>query len=287
MLPRSLFLIVCHVLLLLTVAYARRRSKQTAAGTVAKGALRAPDEETGKRGWRQAPASRLDVNDSCDIDRLSSSEAAAVFDQEYRGVQTKQGKARVSSAKTKRGRVGETARARGYLRPPTAGYFYIDILARAAARGRRPEGCGAGSYRQNGPFGPLPKLKFGRGDGRLAHRPAVAPSGWRETAVPMRGHRHHSRIGRANALTGRHARPPARHPGHQQASGEAFPACITIMHGRRIYSRGLSTTRPPRDDRQQRAQQVRRARRGVAKQAWRQAAAGDSRCRDCDSGRAT
>ena len=33
--------------------------------------------------------------------------------------------------------------------------------------------------------------------------------------------------------------PPARHPGHQQASGEAFPACIRIMHGRRIYSRGL------------------------------------------------
>ena len=121
--------------------------------------------------------------------------------------QTKQGKARVSSAKTKRGRVGETARARGYLRPPTAGYFYIDILARAAARGRRPEGCGAGSYRQNGHICPLPKPKFGRGDGRLAHRPAVAPSGWRETAVPMRGHRHHSRIGRANALTGRHARP--------------------------------------------------------------------------------
>ena len=121
--------------------------------------------------------------------------------------QTKQGKARVSSAKTKRGRVGETARARGYLRPPTAGYFYIDILARAAARGRRPEGCGAGSYRPNGPIGPLPKPKFGRGDGRLGDRPAVAPSGWRETAVPMRGHRHHSRIGRANALTGRHARP--------------------------------------------------------------------------------
>ena len=62
--------------------------------------------------------------------------------------QTKQGKARVSSAKTKRGRVGETARARGYLRPATAGYFYIDILARAAARGRRPEGCEAGSHRQ-------------------------------------------------------------------------------------------------------------------------------------------
>ena len=103
--------------------------------------------------------------------------------------------------------MGETARARGYLRPPTAGYFYIDILARAAARGRRPEGCGAGSYRPNGQICPLPKPKFGRGDGRLAHRPAVAPSGWRETAVPMRGHRHHSRIGRANALTGRHARP--------------------------------------------------------------------------------
>ena len=118
--------------------------------------------------------------------------------------QTKQGKARVSSAKTKRGRVGETARARGYLRPRAAGYFYIAILARAAARGRRPEGCEAGSYRQNGPFGPLPKPKFGRGDGRLGDRPAVAPSGWRETAVPMRGHRHHSRIGRANALTGRH-----------------------------------------------------------------------------------
>ena len=134
---------------------------------------------------------------------------------------TEQGKARVSSAKTKRGRVGETARARGYPRPPTAGYFCIDILARAAARGRRPEGCGAGSYRQNGPFGPLPKLKFGRGDGRLAHRPAVAPSGWRETAVPMRGHRHHSRIGRANALTGRHARPscPSSWPPASQRRG--------------------------------------------------------------------
>ena len=103
--------------------------------------------------------------------------------------------------------MGETARARGYPRPPTAGYFYIDILARAAARGRRPEGCGAGSYRQYRQICRSPKPKFGRGDGRLAHRPAVAPSGWRETAVPMRGHRHHSRIGRANALTGRHARP--------------------------------------------------------------------------------
>ena len=106
------------------------------------------------------------------------------------------------------GRVGETARARGYLRPATARFFYIDILARAAARGRRPEGCEAGSYRQNGPFGPLPKPKFGRGDGRLGDRPAVAPSGWREIAVPMRGHRHHSRIGRANALTAWQARAP-------------------------------------------------------------------------------
>ena len=103
----------------------------------------------------------------------------------------------------------------------TAGYFYIDILARAAARGRRPEGCGAGSYRPNGPIGPLPKPKFGRGDGRLEDRPAVAPSGWRETAVPMRGHRHHSRIGRANALTGRHARPscPSSWPPASQHRG--------------------------------------------------------------------
>ena len=125
------------------------------------------------------------------------------------------------SAKTKRGRVGETARARGYLRPPTAGYFYIDILARAAARGRRPEGCGAGSYRQYRPIGRSPKPKFGRGDGRLGDRPAVAPSGWRETAVPMRGHRHHSRIGRANALTGRHARPscPSSWPPASQQRG--------------------------------------------------------------------
>ena len=117
--------------------------------------------------------------------------------------------------------MGEIARARGYLRPPTAGYFYIDILARAAARGRRPEGCGAGSYRPNGPIGPLPKPKFGRGDGRLGDRPAVAPSGWRETAVPMRGHRHHSRIGRANALTGRHARPscPSSWPPASQQRG--------------------------------------------------------------------
>ena len=105
--------------------------------------------------------------------------------------QTKQGKARVSSAKTKRGRVGETARARGYLRPRAAGYFYIAILARAAARGRRPEGCEAGSYRQNGPFGPLPKPKFGRGDGRLGDGPAVAPSGWRETAVVESPHHVH------------------------------------------------------------------------------------------------
>ena len=132
--------------------------------------------------------------------------------------------------------IGETARARGYPRPPTAGYFYIDILARAAARGRRPEGYEAGSYRQNGPFGPLPKPKFGRGDGRLGDRPAVAPSGWRETAVPMRGHRHHSRIGRAKALTGRHARLACPSSG---PASPTFPACIRIMHGRRIYSRGL------------------------------------------------
>ena len=142
--------------------------------------------------------------------------------------------------------MGEIARARGYLRPPTAGYFYIDILARAAARGRRPEGCGAGSYRQYRQICRSPKPKFGRGDGRLGDRPAVAPSGWRETAVPMRGHRHHSRIGRANALTGRHARPacpsssPSSWPPASQRRGfSRFPACITIMHGRRIYSRGL------------------------------------------------
>ena len=110
--------------------------------------------------------------------------ATAVAHLRLRTDQARQGK--VSSAKTKRGCVGETARARGYLRPRAAGYFYIAILARAAARGRRPEGCEAGSYRQNGPFGPLPKPKFGRGDGRLGDRPAVAPSGWRETAVPMR-----------------------------------------------------------------------------------------------------
>ena len=100
-------------------------------------------------------------------------------------------KARVSSAKTKRGRVGETARARGYLRPATTGFFYIDILARAAARGRRPEGCGEGSYRQNGPICPLPKQKFGRGDGRLGDGPAIAPSGWRETAVVESPHHVH------------------------------------------------------------------------------------------------
>ena len=52
--------------------------------------------------------------------------------------QTKQGKARVSSAKTKRGRVGETARARGYLRPPTAGYFYITISGEDSARQPKP-----------------------------------------------------------------------------------------------------------------------------------------------------
>ena len=121
--------------------------------------------------------------------------------------QTKQGKARVNSAKTRRGRVGETARTRGYPRPPAAGYFYIDILANLLAREKRPEGCGAGSYRPNGAVAPLSKPKFGRGDGRLGDRPAVAPSGWRETAVPMRGHRHHSRIGLAKALTGRHAHP--------------------------------------------------------------------------------
>ena len=145
--------------------------------------------------------------------------------------QTKQGKARVSSAKTKRGRVGETARARGYLRPPTAGYFYIDILARAAARGRRPEGCEAGSYRPNGRILSLSKPKFGRGDGRLGDRPAVAPSGWRETAVPMRGHRHHSRIGRANALTGRHARPACPSsgpPASQPAAGGQLRQDLTV-----------------------------------------------------------
>ena len=145
--------------------------------------------------------------------------------------QTKQGKARVSSAKTKRGRVGEIARARGYLRPPTAGYFYIDILARAAARGRRPEGCGAGSYRQYRPIGRSPKPKFGRGDGRLGDRPAIASSGWRETAAPMRGHRHHSRIGRANALTGRHARPACPSsgpPASQPAAGGQLRQDLTV-----------------------------------------------------------
>ena len=77
-------------------------------------------------------------------------------------------------------------------------------------------------YRPNGRILPLPKPKFGRGDGRVGDRPAVAPSGWRETAVPMRGHRHHSRIGRAKALTGRHARPGCTSSGHRQAQWRGF-----------------------------------------------------------------
>ena len=132
--------------------------------------------------------------------------------------QTKQGKARVSSAKTKRGRVGKTARARGYLRPPTAGNFCIDPLANLLAR-RATIGVRGRVYRPNGRILSLPKPRFGRGDGRLAHRPAVVPGGWRETAAPMKGHRHHSRTGRANALTGRHARlacPSSGPPASQQ-----------------------------------------------------------------------
>ena len=124
-----------------------------------------------------------------------------------------------------------------------AGTPHIGTMChRRCSAGRCPSASQV--YRPNGRILPLPKPKFGRGDGRLGDRPAVAPSGWRETAVPMRGHRHHSRIGRANALTGRHARPACPSSGPPAAaskpSGEDFPACNRIKHGRRIYLRGLA-----------------------------------------------